>query len=59
MCLIIISSSSKAADDTNIAATVSGHMVEAEEDLDDKADIEKPMVGSSNDKDNHHVFAIS
>lgn len=58
ICLVIISSSSKKADDTNIAATASGHLVEAEEDLDDKQDIEKPMVGGGGNKD-HHVFAVT
>lgn len=57
MCLVIVSSSTKSADETNVTATAGDHLIEKEEDLEDKAEISKPLTGDSSD--DKHVFAIS
>jgi hypothetical protein len=56
MCLVIVSSSTKSADETNVTAAAADHLVEKQEDLEDKAEISKPLTGDQEDK---HVFAIS
>lgn len=57
ICLTIVSSSTKSADETNVTATAADHLVEKEEDLEDKAEISKPLTGD--DSADKHVFAIS
>lgn len=54
--LVTVSSSTKSADETNVTATAADHLVEKEEDLEDRAEVGKPLTGDQEDK---HVFAIS
>ena len=53
--LVIISTSTKKNDEGNPTARVGGHIIENEEDLNNKEDIE--TTGKNEDED--HVFAIS